>query len=210
VRRRRRGAGGAKLRRPRRPSFGSRSRGNAFDGSSWEAFTCSNRGTIRSNFNAHRWHYVTNPNPFPGNDGPQVYSHPAQNPSLPLPTARLLKGGTGFEIFGFGVGQYRSGVLSAGPDWADRSHTAARVPHWFVALLLLGPSLYALSRARRMRHRHAGGLCRHCGYDLRVTTSGRCPECGEQVSAAKPAVRHPLPPASLPSSLPPSPPLRPS
>ncbi|MBN2448306.1 MAG: hypothetical protein JXO22_16385 [Phycisphaerae bacterium] len=25
------------------------------------------------------------------------------------------------------------------------------------------------------------GKCRHCGYDLRGTTSGRCPECGNTV-----------------------------
>jgi DMSO reductase anchor subunit len=30
-------------------------------------------------------------------------------------------------------------------------------------------------------HRFATGHCLHCGYDLRATTTRRCPECGEEI-----------------------------
>ncbi len=35
----------------------------------------------------------------------------------------------------------------------------------------------------RSRHRHGRGLCARCGYDLRGSSSGDCPECGPRSGA---------------------------
>jgi hypothetical protein len=84
---------------------------------------------------------------------------------------------------GFGAGHlaYES---DAGPDWVKRTETAIRAPHWFIALVLIGPSLLALRKSRRLRHRLAAGLCPACGYDLRASED-RCPECGLAIMPAK-------------------------
>ena len=37
----------------------------------------------------------------------------------------------------------------------------------------------------RTRWRRQEGLCIRCGYDLRATESGRCPECGAKVAARR-------------------------
>lgn len=51
------------------------------------------------------------------------------------------------------------------------------VPHWFVAAVLLTPSVAAWGVARRRRRHFRQGRCPTCGYDLRATPE-RCPECG--------------------------------
>jgi len=57
---------------------------------------------------------------------------------------------------------------------ADRTWMA---PFWSLILIVwLVPAL-SLSRILRSRHRHAPGVCAHCGYDLRASPE-RCPECG--------------------------------
>jgi hypothetical protein len=61
------------------------------------------------------------------------------------------------------------------------------VPHWLIvavtvalpATRLIG-GIKAYRRHRRLRERHAQGLCTACGYDLRETRE-RCPECGTPV-----------------------------
>lgn len=49
---------------------------------------------------------------------------------------------------------------------------------WFV--------LIGANKARRWRP-HAKGQCEHCAYDLRGTSSDRCPECGRKLTRLKPA-----------------------
>jgi len=64
---------------------------------------------------------------------------------------------------------------------------AATVPHWAVASLaallpaarIVKRQIRALVRRRRARTRR----CVACGYDLRATTTGVCPECGEETTA---------------------------
>jgi hypothetical protein len=52
------------------------------------------------------------------------------------------------------------------------------VPFWFIVLVTgVGPALW-WARVRRRRGRLKTGRCAGCGYDLRATDSGRCPECG--------------------------------
>jgi hypothetical protein len=57
------------------------------------------------------------------------------------------------------------------------------VPHW--ALLPLGLPLLAgwVVRIERLRRRRRNGWCLACGYDLRGTVGGRCPECGTNAVA---------------------------
>jgi hypothetical protein len=63
---------------------------------------------------------------------------------------------------------------------------------WVVTMCLGSLSFAASSRVWK-RHRvfAEAGLCAHCGYDLRGTSSGRCPECGTAVAATE----TPAPPA---------------
>jgi hypothetical protein len=52
-------------------------------------------------------------------------------------------------------------------------------------LWILGPGIVLLFLARRMQRREKFGYCRHCGYDLRMLPSNRCPECGIEFEVAK-------------------------
>ena len=60
------------------------------------------------------------------------------------------------------------------------------LPHLFLVILLAMPGIAWLVRKRReilRQIRGRGGLCRQCGYDLRGSTSGICPECGTPSAA---------------------------
>src|SRR5687768_10578692 len=63
-------------------------------------------------------------------------------------------------------------------------------PHWAVAIPLFIAPAAALWRARRRRQRVRAGLCGACGYDVRAST-GRCPECGATIEAARDAEVNP-------------------
>jgi hypothetical protein len=66
-------------------------------------------------------------------------------------------------------------------DWfpfgASKWHIVLGVPSWLLVVVLLAPSAVRGWTVRARRRRGAGGLCIHCGYDLRATRD-RCPECG--------------------------------
>lgn len=62
----------------------------------------------------------------------------------------------------------------------DNGGILIRIPLWIPAivctwvLILCNPSVL-----RRKRKKH--GLCLQCGYDLTGNTTGKCPECGQEI-----------------------------
>jgi hypothetical protein len=73
-----------------------------------------------------------------------------------------------------------------GQSWSYTLEASA--PYWAVALVAVVPYPIVLRgylRRRRSRNRLAAGCCVRCGYDVRVTTSGRCPECGAELGASR-------------------------
>jgi hypothetical protein len=69
-------------------------------------------------------------------------------------------------------------VSTVGPASVIHPMTFFRVPYWALLapfpLILLRQLMIFLRQYRRRRL----GLCRSCGYDLRESPGGRCPECG--------------------------------
>jgi hypothetical protein len=91
-------------------------------------------------------------------------------------------------LLGFGYERH----LTQRPGW-DVDGRVVIAPYWFLALLALGPAVWAgRGGARELRHRRSRrrlsqGLCAVCGYDLRAHEPGqRCPECGGTIPADLP------------------------
>jgi hypothetical protein len=55
--------------------------------------------------------------------------------------------------------------------------TFARIPFWFITIVLLLPVVIAIRWHVTRRRNRVGLRCPRCGYDLRATPA-RCPECG--------------------------------
>jgi hypothetical protein len=76
---------------------------------------------------------------------------------------------------------HKNGWLPSPWPWWHRYQgmTTAGVPLWLVA----APAIVGAWIIRRHTRAPTGErMCGHCGYDSTGNVSGRCPECGEQVS----------------------------
>ena len=81
----------------------------------------------------------------------------------------------------------RSLISSFAPNPRWRNSTAVppalmryAFPYWTLILVLLVSPVVWLVGYRRSLVRMSRGLCAGCGYDLRGSTSGVCPECGRK------------------------------
>lgn len=87
----------------------------------------------------------------------------------------------------FAAGSTNTGVLAG---------YGVVLPYWvLVGASGLEPAFNAKKwlRNRRLAQRKRHNLCSRCGYDLRGSTSIRCPECGAACKAADPAGVSPAP-----------------
>jgi hypothetical protein len=107
--------------------------------------------------------FVTSP------PGPRVQS----TKYAPMTRPFMVKDLTAFE-----AGHRSFGPFSRLETWH------VDLPLWVPAALCLAPGLVAWRVARRRRRRHAAGLCRDCGYDLRASPD-RCPECGSPAAVTR-------------------------
>jgi hypothetical protein len=97
-------------------------------------------------------------------------------PVLPSGGGMRLSADLGFYAGGvrngFGFGRTEAMIT---PGTAFFRARVISIPYW---LLVATPLLIGVAAAKLgSRRRHAAGLCRKCGYDLRATPD-RCPECG--------------------------------
>jgi len=69
-------------------------------------------------------------------------------------------------------------------NWRDATLYYVRFPTWSAAVILgVFPAwAFATGPLRRWRRRRKG-LCVRCGYNLTGNESGRCPECGSELTA---------------------------
>ena len=98
----------------------------------------------------------------------------------PPDPAKVAAGGSPFGdgYLGFTFATSQSSVIHGLPD---SKLAYAIVPHWAVALPLLGWATWRLlGPAAERQRRQKRGQCVACGYDLRAS-SGRCPECGAEI-----------------------------
>jgi hypothetical protein len=84
-------------------------------------------------------------------------------------------GGLGFEFAG--------GAIDVDPYGPASAYHYAVVPYWFLALLTQVAPVRRWLRCRRAARRARRGQCVGCGYDLRGTVGGPCPECGAAAEA---------------------------
>jgi hypothetical protein len=97
-------------------------------------------------------------------------------PVLPSGGGMRLSADLGFYAGGVrnGFGFGRSEAIIT-PGTAFFRARVIAIPYW---VLVATPLLIGAAAAKLgSRRRHAAGMCRKCGYDLRATPD-RCPECG--------------------------------
>jgi hypothetical protein len=85
------------------------------------------------------------------------------------------------ESMGFIVTQ----GLVIGPARVVHPFTLFRMPFWVLAAPLALMLALAIFKIVRLIIRARRGLCRRCGYDLRESKDGPCPECGARHQSGK-------------------------
>ena len=89
------------------------------------------------------------------------------------------------------LGFYYNVVVPRGSFFMPRypgertSCTLIEVPDWLIAALFLAPLGWRIARARRSA---PADRCHACGYNLTGNVSGKCPECGRDVSPGRRAI----------------------
>jgi hypothetical protein len=124
--------------------------------------------------------YVSIINPI-GGDAWEGWSVPADATfaSGPMNLVWDVRERTGLE---FGSARTRSALTDPmyQVTW-QLAYTYGTFPYWVLAILFaILPARWMLSY-RRAARREREGRCLRCGYDLRGSTSGKCPECGTPV-----------------------------
>jgi hypothetical protein len=121
-----------------------------------------------------------------------VYTYPAPGVAVGRPSPGLRSGATIVQSPGappeplwrrMGFNWSWHSEAAPGQRWLYELEVST--PYWALAGVLIVPYPLVLrwSWRRRVRRRRGdAGCCLGCGYDLRVTTSGRCSECGVEVA----------------------------
>jgi hypothetical protein len=102
----------------------------------------------------------------------------------PADPAKVAAGGSPFGdgYLGFSFATSQTAVL---PELPNSQLVYALIPHWAIAIPLLGWIVWRLlGPAAKRQRRVRKGQCASCGYDLRAS-QGRCPECGAQIDRAR-------------------------
>ena len=129
------------------------------------------------------WINITPSDPSPSDRGPRVralsveqFRQHVRRAHARFMGARMPEGYPLFEWHGPG---------SPANMWYGQDEVSVRFPTWLL-VLLLGP-WPAYQLFLWFRRRTQPGLCGACGYDLRGTPSGMCPECGVSSKPSQPA-----------------------
>lgn len=78
------------------------------------------------------------------------------------------------------IGFAHASGLGMGPGRSMHRFGLIRIPYWGFVSLAMIPLAFGLRGFARQVRRQRLGLCLHCGYDLRESRDGICPECGNQ------------------------------
>ena len=112
--------------------------------------------------------------------------------AVPGMMLRVGGGAVSFQLGGsrWGFGMQRDpGSIEIPPAWHDNQflgfgafgvdQITMIVPMWFLAMVAGCVVARAFRFGVARPPRYSGGMrCQHCGYDLRMIPSTRCPECG--------------------------------
>jgi len=118
----------------------------------------------------------TNPAAAPSasNTSQQQYSSILVLPRITLPYGSLRNG------FGFSRSTVTMAAFPSGPFTVS----IISIPYWAICAFSFLILVWWWLRLR-LRGRIDPTRCPHCGYNLTGNTSGRCPECGREIKAAR-------------------------
>jgi hypothetical protein len=77
---------------------------------------------------------------------------------------------------------------SLGPEKSAHRFGLVRIGYWVPIGIAMIPIVFSLRSVAAQVRRRRLGLCLQCGYDLRESPGGPCPECGNEISQHHPAV----------------------